>query len=121
MAILAFDHVQLAMPIGGEAKARAFYMAVLGFAEIPKPDGLLKLGGMWFSNGRVELHVGAEEDFRPARNAHPALIVDDLDGLLSAARAFGGEVREPLQVPGRRRGFVYDPFGNRIELIALAG
>ena len=119
MAVLAIDHVQLAMPIGGEAKARGFYTAVLGLSEIPKPDGVLKLGGAWFTNGKVELHVGAEEDFRPARRAHPALIVDDLDAALKGAREFGAEVVDALQLPGRRRGFVYDPFGNRIELIEL--
>jgi len=120
MAVLGIDHVQLAMPIGGEAKARAFYMKVLGFGEIPKPDGLLKLGGAWFTSGKVELHVGAEENFRAARKAHPALIVDDLDAVLLSARAFGAEVADAQQMPGRRRGFVYDPFGNRIELIELA-
>lgn len=119
MALLAIDHVQLAMPIGGVEKARGFYTAVLGLSEIPKPDGVLKLGGAWFTNGKVELHVGAEADFRPAHNAHPALIVDDLDAVLKIARDFGAEVVDGLQLPGRRRGFVYDPFGNRIELIEL--
>ena len=119
MALLAIDHVQLAMPVGGEAKARAFYTAVLDLKEVPKPAGVLKLGGAWFTNGKVELHVGAEENFRPARKAHPALIVDDLDAVIGAARKFGAEVVDALQLPGRRRGFVYDPFGNRIELIEL--
>ncbi len=119
MTLLAIDHVQLAMPIGGEAQARAFYTAVLGLAEMPKPDGLLRLGGAWFGNGRVELHVGAEQDFRPARKAHPALVVDDLAAVLAAARNFGAEVNDAQQVSGRRRGFVHDPFGNRIELIEL--
>lgn len=119
MPLLAIDHVQLAMPIGGETKARGFYTMVLGLSEIQKPDGVLKLGGVWFANGKVELHVGAEADFRPARTAHPALIVDDLNAVLTAAREFGAQVADTLQVPGRRRGFVYDPFGNRIELIEL--
>ena len=119
MAVLAIDHVQLAMPIGGVEKARGFYTAVLGLREIPKPDGVLKLGGAWFTNGKVELHIGAEEDFRPARRAHPALVVDDLDAALKGARDFGSQVVDGLQLPGRRRGFVYDPFGNRIELIEL--
>ena len=117
MTLLAIDHVQLAMPVGGEAKARGFYTKVLGLVEMPKPADLLKRGGAWFGNGRVELHVGAEEDFRPARKAHPALIVDDLDAVLEAAREFGAETADAPQLPGRRRGFVYDPFGNRIELM----
>lgn len=119
MAVLAIDHVQLAMPIGGEADARAFYTQVLGLDEIAKPEGVLKLGGVWFTNGKVELHVGADADFRPARRAHPALVVDDLEAMLGRARNFGAEVVEAVQIPGRRRGFVYDPFGNRIELIKL--
>lgn len=119
MAVLAIDHVQLAMPVGGEAKARAFYTGVLDLQEVPKPAGILKLGGAWFSNGKVELHVGAEESFRPARKAHPALIVDDLEAVLDSARSFGVETAGAQQLPGRRRGFVYDPFGNRIELIEL--
>jgi catechol 2,3-dioxygenase-like lactoylglutathione lyase family enzyme len=77
--------------LGGVEAARAFYTTVLGLREVPKPDGLLKLGGAWFTNGRVELHVGAEENFRAARKAHPALIVDSLDQVLQAARDFGGE------------------------------
>lgn len=121
MAVLGIDHVQLAMPIGGVEDARAFYTTVLGLREVPKPDGLLKLGGAWFTNGRVELHLGAEENFRAARKAHPALIVDSLDQVLRAARDFGGETAEAQQLPGRRRGFVYDPFGNRIELIEIEG
>lgn len=121
MAVLGIDHVQLAMPIGGVEDARAFYTAVLGLREVPKPDGLLKLGGAWFTNGKVELHLGAEESFRAARKAHPALIVDSLDHVLQAARGFGSEIAEAQQLPGRRRGFVYDPFGNRIELIEIAG
>lgn len=119
MTLLAIDHVQLAMPIGGEDDARAFYTKVLGLREVPKPDGLLKLGGAWFTNGKVELHVGAEEGFRAARKAHPALIVEDLEAMLGRARNFGAEVVEAQQVPGRHRGFVHDPFGNRIELIEL--
>jgi catechol 2,3-dioxygenase-like lactoylglutathione lyase family enzyme len=119
MTLLAFDHVQLAMPVGGEADARAFYTKVLGLDEIARPEGVLALGGVWFGNGRVELHLGAVEDFRPARKAHPALIVDDLEAMLGRARNFGVEIAEAAPLPGRRRGFVYDPFGNRIELIEL--
>ncbi len=92
--------------LGGVEDARAFYTTVLGLREVPKPGGLLKLGGAWFTNGSVELHLGAEENFRPARKAHPALIVDSLDQVLRAARHFGGETAEAQQLPGRRRGFV---------------
>src|SRR5690606_14681647 len=83
MGVLAIDHVQLAMPPGVEAEARAeeFYSGALGLPWVPKPEPLAGRGGCWFSNGVVALHLGVEQDFRPARKAHPALIVDDLAGL----------------------------------------
>jgi catechol 2,3-dioxygenase-like lactoylglutathione lyase family enzyme len=85
MTILAIDHVQLAMPTGEEAQARAFYAGVLGLSEIPPPT-LAVRGGAWFGNGAVQVHLGVEADFRPARKAHPALLVDDLDTLEAASR-----------------------------------
>jgi catechol 2,3-dioxygenase-like lactoylglutathione lyase family enzyme len=77
MTILAIEHVQLAMPAGEEEKARAFYRDLLGIAETPKPPRLAKRGGCWFEDGAVKIHLGVEADFRPARKAHPALVVDD--------------------------------------------
>lgn len=118
MKILAIDHVQLAMPAGEEEKARAFYIDLLGFTEVPKPAELAKRGGAWFESGRVRLHLGVENDFRPARKAHPALLVDDLDGLMAAAQAAGCETdtsQPPLD--GYKRAHIFDPFGNRIELM----
>lgn len=118
MKILSIDHVQLAMPAGEEEKARAFYAGVLGFHEIPKPAELARRGGAWFRSGSVQLHLGVEAEFRAARKAHPALIVDDLDTLLSAVQNAGYETdhsQPPLE--GYRRAHVFDPFGNRIELM----
>jgi len=115
--LVAVDHVQLAMPRGREAQARAFYQDVLGLEEKPKPPVLAARGGCWFSNGRVALHLGVEDDFRPARKAHPALTVEDLDALCGSLGAAGHEVRFDDEVPGARRCYVDDPFGNRIELI----
>jgi len=115
--LLAVDHVQLAMPPGGEAAARAFYAGVLGLEEQPKPPVLAARGGCWFSNGAVTLHLGVEEDFRPARKAHPALVVEDLDGLFRALEAAGCAVRPDDALPGVRRSYTDDPFGNRIELV----
>ena len=89
MTILAIDHVQLAMPAGEEAQARAFYAGVLGLSEIPKPPALAVRGGASFGNGAVQVHLGVEADFRPARKAHPALLVNDLDTLEAACRAAG--------------------------------
>ena len=97
--VLRLDHVQLAMPAGGEDRARAFYQGVLGVAEQPKPPHLARRGGCWFEQGEVKIHLGVEADFRPARKAHPALLVRDL-GALKAAIAAGGYVMrddEPLE------------------------
>ena len=117
MRILAIDHVQLAMPAGGEAQARAFYAEVLGLSEIPKPPTLAARGGAWFGNGVVQLHLGVEADFRPARKAHPALLVDDLDGLEAKCRAAGFVPHRDTELPGYARFYVADPFGNRLELL----
>lgn len=118
MKILSINHVQIAMPAGGEETARAFYIHLLGFTEIPKPPELLKRGGAWFQSENAQLHLGVESDFRPARKAHPAFIVDDLDAILEKIQLAGYEWDEsqpPLD--GYKRAHIYDPFGNRIELM----
>ena len=111
------EHVQLAMPQGREAEARAFYGGVLGLTEVPKPFDLASRGGCWFEDGPMKLHLGVEDDFRPARKAHTALEVEGLDALLAAARAKGYEVRGPAPANGYSQAYVYDPFGNRLELL----
>lgn len=118
MTILSIDHVQLAMPPGEEEKARSFFVNLLGFNEIPKPPELAKRGGAWFQSGNVQLHIGVDKDFHPARKAHPAFIVDDLETIMQKVQQAGYEWDEsqpPLD--GYRRAHVYDPFGNRIELM----
>ena len=122
MKILSIDHIQIAMPPGEEAKARAFYVNVLGFTEIPKPPKLAKRGGAWFESGTTQLHLGVEPDFRPARKAHPAFVVDGLDTLLAKIQAEGFEVdaSQPA-LDGYKRAHVFDPFGNRIELMEKLG
>ena len=114
---VAFDHVQLAMPPGREEDARAFYVAVCGMTELPKPAELAKRGGAWFASGGVQLHLGVEPEFRASAKAHPALRCADLEALLARLRAAGHDAREDHDLPGTRRAFVADPFGNRIELI----
>src|SRR5882724_1289705 len=84
MRILRIDHVQLAMPAGGEQKARAFYAGLLGIPEVPKPPELARRGGAWFESGELRIHLGVDADFRPAKKAHPALQVSDLKALLEA-------------------------------------
>ena len=117
MNILAIDHVQLAMPPGGEPRARAFYGEILGLRELPKPPVLAARGGLWFGNGKVQIHLGVESDFRPARKAHPALLVDDLAIIEAACRARGFEPVRDTHLPGYLRCFVADPFGNRLEFL----
>jgi catechol 2,3-dioxygenase-like lactoylglutathione lyase family enzyme len=114
----AIDHVQLAMPVGQEEHARAFYRDVLNMSEIPKPPELAKRGGCWFASGDVQVHLGVEADFRPAKKAHPALRCVDYQFLLSRLRQANVIVQEVDDVPGVRRSHIHDPFGNRIELIA---
>jgi catechol 2,3-dioxygenase-like lactoylglutathione lyase family enzyme len=115
--VVALDHVQLAMPPGGEELAVRFYQDLLGLDRRPKPPALEARGGCWFSNGPVTVHLGAEAGFVPARKAHPALVVDGFDALVDALAAAGHPVRPDAEIPGVRRGYVDDPFGNRIELI----
>jgi catechol 2,3-dioxygenase-like lactoylglutathione lyase family enzyme len=119
--IAALDHVQLAMPPGGESEADAFYCGVLGFTAVAKPEPLASRGGRWYvAEGSVDVvnvHLGVESEFRPARKAHPALRVDGFDDLVAALDRFGAAWREDTELPGVRRLHVEDPFGNRIELI----
>jgi catechol 2,3-dioxygenase-like lactoylglutathione lyase family enzyme len=114
--ITGFDHVQIAMPAGREDAARAFYAGLLGMAELPKPPVLAARGGCWFGSGAVVLHLGVEASFAAARKAHPALLVDDLDGLAAALTAAAYEcIPADGEIPGIRRFHTHDPFGNRIE------
>ncbi len=113
------DHVQLAMPPGPEAEARAeeFFTGQLGIPRVPKPVELAARGGCWFERGAVKLHLGVEEDFRPARKAHPALVVSNLDALIGRLDRAGCPTRRAEDIPGKPQWYVDDPFGNRIELI----
>jgi ADP-ribose pyrophosphatase YjhB (NUDIX family)/catechol 2,3-dioxygenase-like lactoylglutathione lyase family enzyme len=115
--LVGLDHVQLAMPRGGEEQARAFYAGLLGMAEIPKPEPLAASGGCWFRAPGVQLHLGVEEPFAPARKAHPALLVADLERLRAALLGAGAPVTPDERAPGVRRFYVADPFGNRVECI----
>lgn len=116
--LVGVDHVQLAMPAGGEDRARAFYGALLGMDEVPKPAELASRGGCWFTAPGVALHLGVEGDFRAARKAHPGLLVADVDALAQRLASAGVVPRWDDAIPGTRRFFVDDPFGNRLELIA---
>ena len=117
LRLAGLDHVQLAMPVGGEAEARRFYGTLLGLAETRKPAPLAERGGCWFAGPGIHLHLGVEEPFRPATKGHPGLLVDDLDAARAALEAAGIAIREDDVAIGVRRFYAADPFGNRLELI----
>lgn len=110
-------HVQVAIPPGGEERARRFYGTLLGLAEVPKPAALQARGGVWFATGNVQLHLGVDADFRPARKAHVALEVRDLQSLRAHLDEAGYRTGEDEPLPGYQRCYVADPFGNRTELL----
>jgi catechol 2,3-dioxygenase-like lactoylglutathione lyase family enzyme len=113
----AVEHVQIAIPRGEEDTARAFYAGVLGLEEVAKPARLAGRGGCWFASGAINLHLGVEDEFRPARKAHPAFLVEGLADLEARCRAAGAEVIDDEGLETHARFFVFDPFGNRIELM----
>jgi catechol 2,3-dioxygenase-like lactoylglutathione lyase family enzyme len=119
--IVGIDHVQLAMPRGEEDRARAFYSGLLGIPEVPKPAALAERGGVWFERGDVRLHLGVDAEFRPARKAHPALLVRGFGALVQRLRTAGVEVIDDDLLPGYERVYVTDPFGNRLELMEPKG
>ncbi len=111
-------HIQLGMPAGGETPAREFYGLLLGLAEIAKPAQLTARGGVWFQCGSIQLHLGVDTDFVPAKRAHPGLLVGNLTELITALTAGGHEVKHDAEgLAGFDRAFTADPFGNRIELL----
>lgn len=117
MLIKRVDHIQLAAPIGSEDEARSFFQGVLSLNEVEKPQELKKNGGVWFSNGHIHIHVGIEEPFLPAKKAHPAFEVSDIDALASHIIEKGVSIQEDNRLPGAKRFYVNDPFGNRLEFL----
>ena len=119
MSIVALDHVQLAMPAGGEQAATHFYETLLGIPQRPKPAHLAGRGGCWFeqNGGGVKIHLGVDPNFVPAQKAHPALIVQDLPGLVKRLKVADVPIRVDEPLAGYDRVYAEDPFGNRIELM----
>jgi catechol 2,3-dioxygenase-like lactoylglutathione lyase family enzyme len=117
MKVYAVDHVQLAIPPDSENLARVFYGEILGLKEKPKPGHLVKRGGVWFEQDDLKLHLGVDRNFCPAQKAHPGLLVEDLDELVSRCKKFGYRVVVGEGVENYRQVYVTDPFGNRIELM----
>ena len=110
-------HVQVAIPPAGEEQARRFYGRLLGLADVPKPPPLQARGGVWFATGNVQLHLGVDPAFQPARKAHVALEVRGLAALRARLEEAGHPTTEDEPLPGYRRCYVADPFGNRTELL----
>jgi catechol 2,3-dioxygenase-like lactoylglutathione lyase family enzyme len=117
MSGLALDHLQLAMPRGRETEARAFYGDILGLKELTKPPNLAVRGGVWFALGSQQLHLGVEQDFRPAKKAHPAFLANDLEDLRGRLQSKGFAPYEDEPLAGYDRFYVADPFGNRLEFL----
>ncbi|WP_316748984.1 VOC family protein [Streptomyces herbicida] len=115
--LAAVDHVQLAAPPGSEDLLRAYYVDVLGMTELPKPPVLAARGGCWFEAGSVQLHLGIEQDFRPARKAHPGLRVTDIEAYAARLAAGAAPVIWDDNLPGQRRFYSEDPVGNRLEFL----
>src|SRR5580704_7859031 len=117
MAILSLDHVQLAIPVGGETRAREFYTGILGLTEVAKPVEMAGRNSIWFVAGPVNLHLGIEPDFHPAKRAHPALVVDDLDDIDAACERADLATKPHTAVSASRRVHHFVPLGNRLELM----
>jgi len=113
----ALHHVQLAIPAGAEDECRAFYVGVLGMEEIAKPPALTARGGLWVRSGSLEIHLGVEAGFRPARKAHPGILVGGLEALAERLVAAGAEVVWDENFPAFRRFHTFDNVGNRLEFM----
>ncbi|MFE2019286.1 glyoxalase [Streptomyces sp. NPDC059499] len=115
--ITGLDHVQLAAPEGSEDALRAYYVGALGMTELPKPPVLAARGGCWFRAGPLQLHLGIEKDFRPAKKAHPGLRVTGIEAYAARLAEHGVPVEWDGDLPGHRRFYSYDPVGNRLEFL----
>ena len=113
----AIDHVQIAIPVGGEERARPFWRDLLGMIEVPKPAEMAKRGGAWFEAPGIKVHLGVEQDFRANVKAHVAFEVDDVADIAARAQAAGYETRSNDELDGFERVFIFDPFGNRLEFL----
>jgi hypothetical protein len=120
MTILGLDHVQVAILPGGEPEARRFWVEAVGLQEIPKPAALAGRGGVWFQAGAQQVHCGVEEPVARSRR-HPAFLTDDLDPLRMRLESAGFPIRVEPELPGYRRLFSEDPFGNRVEFMQRIG
>ena len=112
-------HVQMAIPPNSEDIARYFFSSLLGLPEIAKPAQLQSRGGVWLQTGNLQLHLGVEMDFQPARKAHVAFLVSDIDLIRERLALAGLPTVDDEPLAGYVRFYTNDPFGNRIELVAI--
>lgn len=117
MPVIGLDHVQIAIPVGGEERAREFYAGILKFSEVEKPATMKGRNSIWFVAGAVNLHLGVDAEFHAAKRAHPALVVDNLDEIVAACDSAGLPTKPDVGFNDFRRVHVFDPFGNRLELM----
>ncbi len=117
MNVSGLHHVQVAMPRGEEAQAVAFYEGLLGIPQVSKPSHVAVRGGCWFESDSVRIHLGVDDDFTPAKKAHPALLVEDLPGLKRRLLDAAVPISDDAPLPGFERFYADDPFGNRLELL----
>lgn len=111
-------HVQVSMPPGGEDEGRRFYVDLLGMTEVRKPPVLAARGGLWIRTDELEIHLGVEEDFQPARKAHPGILVRDIDGLVQRLTERGIAIDWDTHFPGYCRFYLHDCWGNRLEFLS---
>lgn len=110
------DHIQICIPPGKEDEARKFYTDILGLKEITKPVELLKNGGLWYEIADIQLHIGVEDEYNNSKR-HPAFEVENLGDVKQYLIAKNVKIKEDTEIPGIKRFSIFDPFGNRIELL----
>jgi RNAse (barnase) inhibitor barstar len=115
----ALDHIHIAIPVGAEQSARAYWIDTVGLTEVPRPPAMVAREGLWLSGDALNLHLGTAADFIAANKAHPGILVADYEGLLQRLESAGYRVTDAAVTPGTRRCHTNDPFGNRIEFIAF--
>ena len=119
--IAGLDHIQIAAPPDAEQAAREFYGGLLGLVELEVPVALRDRACCWFQCGALQVHIGTQQNFQPAKKAHPAFLCPDLDALRTRFRERGLSMIEDRDRPGIQRFFAEDPWGNRLEFLEPAG
>lgn len=112
----SLHHVALFYSAGREADARRFYGELLGLAELERPSTLRDRGGLWFAAGDGHVHLSVDNDLGLHPRRHFGLRVADLAAAVARLQAGGARFEEATPIPGWRRIFVFDPFGNKVEL-----